>query len=474
MLKKVIAILITLSVLVLSFATPVHAQDDNPPVYVVQPGDTLNIIADKFGVSVTDIIAANEITDPNLISAGTQLVIPGLVGVHGTLTTSTVQLGDSLTSLSMQYGLPTSTLVQLNRITSPSQIYAGSDLILPEQSGAQAGNLAAVSTQPGGTMLEDAVLAGMNPWALAQTNNMQNNWDVLAGQSLYYHPASASQQTSLVSAQVKQLSISPLPLVQGDTEEIKITTSQPTDFTGTLDGHDLHFFPNGDNEYVALQGIAVDAQTGLAGLQITGKGQDGNSFDVEQQLLLEAGNFVHYTGSLEVDPSTIDPAVTGPENDKVLTAVTPATADKMWDGQWQHPLVASDPYTLEDCMMSPFGAWRTYNNTVSSYHAGVDLAECSNGADGSTIYAAAAGTVVFTGLLTVRGNATIINHGWGVYSAYYHQSQINVKVGDHVTAGQAIGIMGATGRVTGPHLHFEVWVNQVTVQPWDWLNNTYP
>jgi LysM repeat protein len=72
MLKKAIAILITLSVLVLSFATPVHAQDDNPPVYVVQPGDTLNIIADKFGVSVTDIIAANEITDPNLISAGTQ------------------------------------------------------------------------------------------------------------------------------------------------------------------------------------------------------------------------------------------------------------------------------------------------------------------------------------------------------------------------------------------------------------------
>ncbi|MGD0708063.1 MAG: peptidoglycan DD-metalloendopeptidase family protein [Anaerolineaceae bacterium] len=474
MLKKAAAILIALTIIALPCATPVHAQDDNPPVYIVQPGDTLNVIADKFGVSVSDIIAANDITNPNLISAGTQLTIPGLQGVHGVLTTSTVQLGDNLTSLSMQYGLSTDTLIRLNRITSPSEIYAGSSLILPQQSTQQTNALAAISNQSRGTMLENAVLAGMNPWALAQTNSMQNNWDVLAGQSLYYHPASTAQQTSVVSAQVKQISISPLPLVQGDTEEIKITTSQPTDFTGTLDGHDLHFFQSGDNEYVALQGIAVDAQTGLAGLQITGKGQDGNTFDVEQQLLLEAGNFVKYTGSLEVDPSTIDPKVTGPENDQVLAAVTPATADKLWDGQWQHPLVATAPYTLQDCMMSPFGAWRTYNNTFSSYHAGVDLAVCSNGADGTTIYAAAAGTVVFTGLLTVRGNATIIDHGWGVYSAYYHQSQINVKVGDHVTAGQAIGIMGATGRVTGPHLHFEVWVNQVTVQPWDWLNNTYP
>jgi len=473
MMKKTIAILVALTFIVLPFATPVHAQDDNPPVYVVQPGDTLNTIAGIFGVSVSDIIAANDITDPNVISAGTQLVIPGLQGIHGVLTTGTVQLGDNLTSLSMQYGLPTATLIQLNRITSPSQIYAGSTLILPQQSSQQANALAAVSTQKGGTMLEDAVLSGMNPWALAQTNSLQNNWDVLSGESLYYHPATASQQTSLVSAQVKQISISPLPLVQGDTEEIKITTAQPTDLSGSLDGHDLHFFPTGDNanEYVALQGIAVDSQTGLAGLQITGKGQDGNTFDIEQQLLLAAGSFVHYTTPLEVDPSTIDPSITGPENDKVLAVVTPATPNKLWDGQWKEPL-DTVPYALTDCIESPFGAWRTYNGGVyTDYHTGTDIGPCT---DDLKIYAAAAGTVVFTGLLTVRGNATIIDEGWGVYTAYYHQSEIDVKVGDHVTAGQAIGVMGATGRVTGPHLHFEVWVNQVVVQPLDWLNNTYP
>ncbi len=74
----------------------------------------------------------------------------------------------------------------------------------------------------------------------------------------------------------------------------------------------------------------------------------------------------------------------------------------------------------------------------------------------------------------VRGNATFIDHGWGVYTAYYHQKEIDVAVGQQVQAGQLIGQIGATGRVTGPHLHFEVWVNGIQVDPLDWLNNTYP
>ena len=70
---------------------------------------------------------------------------------------------------------------------------------------------------------------------------------------------------------------------------------------------------------------------------------------------------------------------------------------------------------------------------------------------------------------TVRGNATFIDHGWGVYSAYYHQKEINVGVGQQVQAGQLIGQIGATGRVTGPHLHWEIWVNGIQVNPLDWL-----
>jgi len=74
----------------------------------------------------------------------------------------------------------------------------------------------------------------------------------------------------------------------------------------------------------------------------------------------------------------------------------------------------------------------------------------------------------------VRGNATMIDHGWGVYTGYYHQKEIYVQVGDRVQAGQLIGLVGSTGRSQGPHLHFEVWVNGVQVDPLDWLSQTFP
>ncbi len=74
----------------------------------------------------------------------------------------------------------------------------------------------------------------------------------------------------------------------------------------------------------------------------------------------------------------------------------------------------------------------------------------------------------------MRGIATIIDHGWGVYSGIWHQSKTVVKVGDMVDTGQLIGEIGGTGRVTGPHLHWEVWANGVQVEPLDWLENLYP
>ena len=82
--------------------------------------------------------------------------------------------------------------------------------------------------------------------------------------------------------------------------------------------------------------------------------------------------------------------------------------------------------------------------------------------------------MVFAQALTVRGNATIIDHGWGVYTGYWHQSVQYVSVGDRVETGQVIGENGHTGRVTGPHLHWEMWVAGVQVDPRQFVNWTFP
>jgi murein DD-endopeptidase MepM/ murein hydrolase activator NlpD len=129
-----------------------------------------------------------------------------------------------------------------------------------------------------------------------------------------------------------------------------------------------------------------------------------------------------------------------------------------------------DPAYAE-CYSSRFGNRRSYNGGEYLYfHTGLDFC----GQVGHPIYAAASGVVVFADSLTVRGKATMIDHGWGIYTAYMHQSEIFVSVGDHVEKGQLIGAVGNTGRVEGPHLHFEVLVGGVQVDPLDWLNQEFP
>ena len=93
---------------------------------------------------------------------------------------------------------------------------------------------------------------------------------------------------------------------------------------------------------------------------------------------------------------------------------------------------------------------------------------------GIEIRAPAAGVVVFAGELIVRGNATVIDHGWGDYTGYMHQSELMVVEGDRVEKGQLIGLVGGTGRVQGPHLHWELIVGGIPINPLDWLDESFP
>lgn len=455
-----------LLILLLAFPSQiVSAQDTQPtgPVYVVQSGDTFYSIAVKFGVSVDAITAANPSINPNALSIGAEVVIPGMEGVSGKLLTETIQLGENLRSLSIHNQIAEDQVVRLNRITSPAEVYAGASLIIPEQQKAQSPQSQFLLGQ-NQSLFQVAVQQNLNPWLLAEINQLDSTWDILPGEAVFDQVANDSEQATLISPTIKSIKVDPLPIQQGETTEIKITTTQPVEFSGSLANNDLKFFPDGENTYVALQGIYARADPGIYPFTLQGKLNDGTQFSFEQMVVLEALGYA--TEKINgVEAETLDPTVTKPEDDLVASVVSKATPDKYWNGVFVVP--GYDP----NWITSWFGTRRAYNGgPVSAFHTGVDY----GGGTGLPVKAAAPGVVVLAEPLTVRGNAIIIDHGWGIYTGYYHQSKLEVKVGDKVEAGQEIGLYGGTGRVTGPHLHWDLFVNGIQVNPLTWLEKVFP
>jgi len=227
--------------------------------------------------------------------------------------------------------------------------------------------------------------------------------------------------------------------------------------------HHIGFYQNGDNDYFALEGIHALDDPGLKYLKISSSEKNGETTLLSQPILLVAGSFIQEAVN-GVDPNTIDPAVIAQE-DGVLSSISNTSPTKLWAAPFKFPV--DDP-----CPGSTFGNRRTYNNgAYHYYHTGVDFSVCK--ANNLNIYAPAPGIIIYTGLLPSKGNYTVIDHGWGVYSCYAHQSQFKVAVGDHVNAGDIIGVIGSTGRALGPHLHWEVWVNHIPIDPLAWTRNNF-
>lgn len=120
---------------------------------------------------------------------------------------------------------------------------------------------------------------------------------------------------------------------------------------------------------------------------------------------------------------------------------------------------------LESKITSAFGTKRVFNGILKSYHSGTDF----RAKTGTEITAANRGRVVLVKKRFFAGNSVIIDHGEGIYTGYYHLTAFKVHVGDMVEQGEVIGLAGATGRVTGPHLHFAVHVSGTGVDPMQFL-----
>ena len=133
-----------------------------------------------------------------------------------------------------------------------------------------------------------------------------------------------------------------------------------------------------------------------------------------------------------------------------------------WAGSFAPPVAG--PLT------SAFGVGRSFNDApVSGFHGGADY----GGAEGTPVLAAGSGRVSWAGAMPIRGNAVLLDHGAGVKTGYHHLSRIDVAVGDVVATGGELGAIGQTGLVTGPHLHWELTIWGVNVDPVTWLGEAF-
>lgn len=153
----------------------------------------------------------------------------------------------------------------------------------------------------------------------------------------------------------------------------------------------------------------------------------------------------------------LDPAVAEQERTTRASVFAAFTPERLWSGPFIFPVLGG--------ISSPYGVFRSYNGgPVTSYHRGADFPLLV----ATPVATANSGRVAFVGALPIRGVSVIINHGAGVFSGYHHLSAATVSAGQAVTTGQTIGLSGASGLVTGPHLHWEVIVHGVEVDPLVW------
>jgi murein DD-endopeptidase MepM/ murein hydrolase activator NlpD len=449
-------------ILAFGAAVPAAAQDDAPegPLYIVQPGDTLSKIAVRFNIELADLTDANGISDPNQLFVGDGLVLPGVDWVSGTLDVQEIEVGETFRSLRRRYQLAPVVLGRVSGVISPTQVYAGYPLMMPGGIGEDL-NAARAGIAAGESLLLAAATRGANPWAVSAANQMMGLWVNAPGDVVLLPGTDQPGPGGLPSPLT--LEIEGGDFIQGKTTIIKLGAGGLlVEASGSFIEKDLHFFPYEDG-FVVLQGVHVMTEPGPYLLTIQGVIGEGNPFEFSQMVYVEDGGYGRET--LTVDPLYLDLTVDRAEAEFIASMTQEATPVKMWSAFF------SKPTPFDIFINSHFGTRRSYNGSEFTYfHSGTDF----GGGTGADVLCPADGKVVFAGPLDIRGNATLIDHGWGIYTGYWHQSEIFVEVGDEVKEGQIIGLVGNTGRSSGAHLHWEVWAGGVQVEPLDWLVELYP
>ncbi|HEY3128850.1 MAG TPA: M23 family metallopeptidase [Acidobacteriota bacterium] len=226
---------------------------------------------------------------------------------------------------------------------------------------------------------------------------------------------------------------------------------------GVVFNRKVFFYPDpGPTLWRGLAGIDLETKPGTYSLNLRARSEGEPLHAVKLDLKVEQKKFP--TREVKVQEKFVNPPKEMLERIKRESRLTfslfeTVTPHKLWDGPFSSPVPGAP--------VSGFGTRSIFNGQPRSPHGGVDL----HAAEGTPIKAPNSGKVVLASNLYFSGNTVIIDHGLGLYSYFAHLSRIAVVQGDAVSRGDLVGYVGATGRASGPHLHWTVELNHARVDP---------
>ena len=393
-------------------------QDTENFVYDVQAGDTLLLIALRYNLSPIQIAVANNLSNPNLVFPGQKLILP-----------------------------------RIEPLASPTE-----DLVPPE------GKVHTV--QPGESLSNIAGLYGVSVGHLLLLNHVSNPDIIEIGQTLQI-PSGPPPTPGPLMLPFEDIGLSEPTIIQGRTLVVKVALSESATLTGLFEGYPVFFHSNNDGQFWGIVAIHALIRPDIYPIIITATLPNGREITRFENVTVIEGPYG--TEHIQLDSTRsqlLDAELIRLEAETLRNLWSQVSLRPRWEGPFWYP-VATDNLRIT----SNFGTRRQYNDSEElSFHDGTDF----GGGIGTPIYAPAAGTVVLAERLTVRGNAVLIDHGLGLYSGYWHQSQIVVTEGQRVQQGDLIGYIGDSGLVTGPHLHWELRLNGIAVEPLQWIQQSIP